>query len=45
VLNIGAVFVALHAPWIALGMIGVVAGLWLLPPRSIVDETRAVRPC
>ncbi len=44
-LNIGAVFVALHAPWTAVGMIGIVALLWLLPPRSIVDETRPVRPC
>jgi uncharacterized membrane protein len=45
VLNIGSVFVALRSPWTALGMIGIVALLWLLPPRTIVDETRPVRPC
>jgi uncharacterized membrane protein len=36
-LNIGAIFVALYSPWTALGMIGFVAFLWLLPPREIVE--------
>jgi len=36
ILNIGSVFVALYSPWLALGMIGFVAFLWLLPPREMV---------
>jgi len=41
VLNVGSVFVALRMPYVALGMIGFVAFLWLLPPRRIVERTRA----
>jgi uncharacterized membrane protein len=41
VVNCGAIFVALRSPWTALGMIGFVAFLWLLPPRRIVEMTRA----
>jgi uncharacterized membrane protein len=40
ILNISAIFVALYSPWTALGMIGFVAFLWLLPPREIVKLTR-----
>ena len=43
VLNIGAIFVAMRAPWIALSMIGLVALLWLAPPKSIVLKTRAMK--
>jgi hypothetical protein len=43
VLNVGAVFVALRLPYVALGMIGFVAFLWLLPPRRILEQTRAQR--
>jgi len=43
VLNVGAIFVALRSPWIALGMIGFVAFLWLLPPRRIVQMTHNPR--
>jgi len=42
VLNVGAVFVALRLPYLALGMIGFVAFLWLLPPRRILERTRAL---
>lgn len=37
-----AVFVAFLSPWGALGMIAVVAAAWLVPPRRIVDKTRAL---
>ena len=40
-LNVGAVFVAFRAPWTALALIAVVAVLWLVPPRRIVEKTRA----
>jgi uncharacterized membrane protein len=39
-LNVGAVFVALRSPWLAMGMIGFVAFLWLLPPKRIVERSR-----
>jgi uncharacterized membrane protein len=39
-LNVGAIFVALRSPWLAMGMIGFVAFLWLLPPRKIVERSR-----
>ena len=41
-LNIGAVFLAFRSPWSALGLIGVVAIIWLVPPRRIVEKTRAL---
>jgi uncharacterized membrane protein len=40
VTNLAAIFVALRSPWTALGMIGFVAFLWLLPPKKIVQMTR-----
>jgi uncharacterized membrane protein len=39
-LNVGAVFVALRSPWLAMGMIGFVDFLWLLPPKRIVERSR-----
>ena len=39
-MNLGAVGVAFVSPWSALGMIAVVAFVWLLPPRRIVEQTR-----
>jgi uncharacterized membrane protein len=39
-LNVGAVFIALRSPWLAMGMIGFVAFLWLLPPKRIVERSR-----
>jgi uncharacterized membrane protein len=43
ILNVGAIYVALRSPWTALSMIGVVAILWLLPPKRILDQTRALK--
>jgi len=43
-LYIGAVPVAQYSPKIAIGMIVLVAILWLIPPRQIVEETRARKP-
>ena len=40
-LNVGAVFLAIRSPWTALGMIALVALIWLVPPRRIVEKTRA----
>jgi len=40
VMNVGAIAVAFRLPMMALGMIGTVALLWLLPPRRIVEKTR-----
>ncbi len=39
-LNVGAIFVALRSPWSAMGMIGFVAFLWLLPPKRIVEQSK-----
>lgn len=39
-MNLGAVGMAFISPWAALGMIAVVALVWLLPPRRIVEKTR-----
>ena len=39
-LYLGAVPVAYHSPNAALGMIFLVAILWLLPPRKVVEQTR-----
>jgi len=44
-LYVGAIPMAFVSPWIAIGMIVLVAILWLLPPRKIVEITReASRP-
>ena len=43
-LNFGAVFVAFFSPYLALGMMAVVAVVWLVPPASIVEKTRRPRP-
>jgi hypothetical protein len=43
-MDLGAVAMAFVSPWSALGMIAVVAFVWLLPPRRIVEQTRATRP-
>jgi hypothetical protein len=40
-LYLGAIPMAWISPYISLGMIAVVAVLWLLPPRRIVEQTRA----
>jgi len=42
-LNVASIFVALRSPWTALGMIGFVAFLWMLPPRRIREATRPPR--
>ncbi len=39
-LTLGAALVAFVSPWTALGMIAVVAAIWLIPPRRIVEKTR-----
>ena len=44
VLNLGAILVAFWSPWTALGMISVVAAMWLVPPRRIREETHAGMP-
>ena len=40
-LNVSAVFLAIRSPWTALGMIALVALIWLVPPQRIVEKTRA----
>jgi uncharacterized membrane protein len=42
-LYIGAIFVAQYSPNAAIGMIVLVAMLWLVPPRRIVEQTRSFR--
>ena len=42
-LYIGAIPVAFLSPYAALGMLIVVAILWLIPPRQIVERTRTTR--
>jgi len=39
-LYLGAIPLAYVSPYISLGMIGLVAVVWLLPPREIVELTR-----
>jgi uncharacterized membrane protein len=39
-MNLGAIAVAFVSPWSSLGMIAIVAFVWLLPPRRIVEQTR-----
>ena len=41
ILNFGSVFVAFYSPWLALALISAVAVLWLIPPRRILEKTRA----
>lgn len=41
VLYLGAIPVAQYSPRMAIGMICFVAVLWLIPPRSVVEKTRA----
>jgi uncharacterized membrane protein len=43
-MDLGAVAMAFVSPWSALGMIAIVAFVWLLPPRRIVEQTRVTRP-
>ena len=44
VFNLSAVLVAFVSPWTSLGLIALVAVLWVLPPRRIVEKTRALYP-
>ncbi len=39
-MDVGAIAMAFRSPVTALAMIGVVAAVWLLPPRRIVEKTR-----
>jgi uncharacterized membrane protein len=39
-MDLGAIAMAFISPWGALGMIAIVALVWLLPPRRIVEQTR-----
>ena len=39
---LGAIPVSYHSPSLALGMIAIVAVLWLIPPKKIVERTRAL---
>jgi uncharacterized membrane protein len=43
-LYLGAIPVAQYSPHIAIGMICLVALLWLIPPKRIVEQTRALQP-
>lgn len=43
VMTVGAIFVAFRSPWAALLMIAIVAIAWLIPPRRVVEKTRAIR--
>jgi uncharacterized membrane protein len=42
-LYLGAIVVAQFSPITAIGMIAAVAMLWLVPPRRIVEQTRAMK--
>jgi uncharacterized membrane protein len=44
VLYVGAIPMAYVSPYISLGMIGLVAVFWLLPPRKIVELTHNASP-
>jgi len=39
-LYLGSIPMAFVSPWIAIGMIVIVAILWLLPPRKIIELSR-----
>jgi uncharacterized membrane protein len=43
-LYLSAIPVAQYSPKLAIGMIVLVAILWLWPPRRIVEQTRALKP-
>lgn len=43
-MDLGAIAVAFVSPWAALGMIAIVAIVWLIPPRRIVEKTRRDAP-
>lgn len=43
-MDLGAIAVAFISPWTALGMIAIVALVWLIPPRRIVEQTRRNKP-
>lgn len=43
-IDVGAIAVAFISPWGALGMIAIVAFVWLLPPRRVVEQTRRNNP-
>ncbi len=42
-LSTAAIFVALRSPWLSMAMLTTVAVLWLIPPRRIVEKTRALQ--
>ena len=42
-LYLGAIPAAFYSPKVALGMIALVAVIWLLPPRKVVERTRAFK--
>ncbi len=42
-LYLGAIPVAYWSPNVALGMIALVAVLWLLPPKKVVEQTRSFK--
>jgi uncharacterized membrane protein len=42
-LNLGAVFAAFLSPYLGLSLIAIVALMWLVPPRRIVEKTRALQ--
>jgi uncharacterized membrane protein len=43
-LYVGSIPLAFVSPWIAIGMIVIVAVIWLLPPRKIVQMSSANEP-
>jgi uncharacterized membrane protein len=42
-LYLGAIPTAFHSPKLALAMIAVVAVIWVLPPKKVVEQTRALK--
>ena len=42
-MTLAAIFVAFLSPWVALLMITIVAAAWLVPPRRIVEKSRALQ--
>jgi uncharacterized membrane protein len=42
-LYLGSIPTAFYSPKIALGMIGLVAVIWLLPPKKVVAQTRSFK--
>lgn len=43
-MNLGAIAMAFVSPWGAIGMIAIVAFVWTLPPRRILERTRRQAP-